>query len=154
MPQLVKGGKYVYAWTTVHSNGKIMVPKEALNEYNLEKCKTVFLMPASKTSGGFTLTTMDLLKDSVFKAVLDSVPQLVKFEVPEGKLVSIKGKNYCWLKMNVDGSIIVPPNVLKVYDVNVNDKLLLGRGSRFALSFLVKGPIIEEAKKHSNIEIY
>ncbi len=35
MPQLVKGGKYVYGWSKVSTKGKIAIPDKAKEEYNL-----------------------------------------------------------------------------------------------------------------------
>ena len=55
--------------------------------------------------------------------------------------------------MNKDGSIAVPARTLKNYEINPGDNVLSVRGSRFALGFVVRGPIIDEAKKHSNIKI-
>lgn len=154
MPQLVKGGKYAYAWSKVSQKGKVTIPNEALVEYNLLKGKNLILMPGNKRSGGFGLTSEDLLKDSPLHVVLDENPQLAKFQTPEGEAVEIKGKTYCWVKLNKDGSIVVPTETLKNYGVNPGDSLLSVRGSRLAIGFPVKGPIIEEAKRHSNLETH
>jgi bifunctional DNA-binding transcriptional regulator/antitoxin component of YhaV-PrlF toxin-antitoxin module len=154
VPQLVKGGKHVYAWSKVSANGRIVIPNEAITEYNLLTFDNVILMPGSKRSGGFGLTSVDLLKSSALRVILDGRPQLSKLQIAEGKAIEIKGKTYCWVKMNKDGSIVVPVRTLKNYGVNLGDKLLSVRGSRFALGFIVKGPIIDEAKKHVNIEMY
>jgi len=36
MPQLVKGGKYIFGWSCVHPDGRIMSPPEAREEYCFE----------------------------------------------------------------------------------------------------------------------
>ena len=41
MPQLVKGGKYIFGWSKVGKEGKIKIPPEAYEEYNLKKDKYV-----------------------------------------------------------------------------------------------------------------
>jgi len=42
MPRLVKGGKYVYGWSEASSEGRIVVPDEALADYNLRPpCKVI-----------------------------------------------------------------------------------------------------------------
>jgi len=143
----------VYAWSKVSSKGKIVIPKEAITEYNLLTWNNVILMSGSKRSGGFGLTSVELLEKSALRGILDGHPQLAKFQVTEGEAIEIKGRTFCWVKMNKDGSIIVPVNTLKNYGINPGDKLLSVRGSRLALGCIVKGPIIDEAKKHSNIEI-
>jgi hypothetical protein len=63
MPQLAKGGKYVFGWSKVGDQGEIVIPLEALEEYNLTTDKNVILMSGSKTSGGFGLTMAESLKN-------------------------------------------------------------------------------------------
>ncbi len=154
MPRIVKGGKYVYGWSKVGDRGKIVIPKEAIEEYNLMAYKNVILIPGSKRSGGFGLTTVGLLKNSPLAVILDKNPQLAEFQVSEGKAIEIRGKTYCWVRMHNDGSITVPVEALKRYGINPGDRLLSVRGSNIAIGFPVRGPIIEEAKKHSEIELF
>ena len=150
MPQLVKGGKYVFGWSKVEPNGKIVIPNEAREEYNLMGFKDAILMPGSKTSGGFSLTTLELLKNSHLAVIIDKVKHLAF----EGDMTEINGKCYCGVKIKKDGSFIVPLDQLKQYQIEPGDNLLAVRGSGLALGFIVQGPIIEEAKKHSEIEEY
>jgi len=154
MPQLVKGGKYVYGWSKVSNIGKIAIPDEAKEEYNLATCDKVILIPGSKRSGGFGLTTKKLLENSRLSAIIDSCPRLAEFQEPEGKAVEINGKTCCWVKLCKDGTITVPLETLKTYGINPGDRLLVVRGSNVALGFPVRGPIIDEAKKHADIEMF
>jgi hypothetical protein len=57
-------------------------------------------------------------------------------------------------KLNTDGCINVPLKTLKKYGISTGARLLSVRGSRFALAFCVKGPLIEEAKKHDNLTLF
>lgn len=34
MPQLVKGGKYIFGWAVVQNDGRIKIPDEAFTEYD------------------------------------------------------------------------------------------------------------------------
>ena len=154
MPQLVKGGKHAYGWSKVLDNGQIMAPKEALTEYKFETPSKVILMTASKRSGGFAITAPFLLKKSKLSFLLDRLPRLAKFELQQGETVTVGTKNYCWVPLNSDGTITVPKETLKKYGVKVGDRLLSVRGSCLALSFIVKGPIIEEAKKHDELNVF
>jgi bifunctional DNA-binding transcriptional regulator/antitoxin component of YhaV-PrlF toxin-antitoxin module len=154
MPQLVKGGKYVYGWSKVSARGKIAIPDEAKEEYNLATCDKAILMPGSKRSGGFGLTTKELLKKSRLSFIVDSCPRLAEFQEPEGQTVEINGKPYCWVKLSKNGTITVPLETLKTYGINPDDRLLSVRGSNVALGFPVRGPIIDEAKKHVDIEMF
>ena len=153
MPQLVKGGKHTYGWSEVSATGKVAVPSEALAEYNLTPPCKVFLLSGSKRSGGFAVTTSSLLKNSALSRPLDENPRLACFQLPEGETVTVAGKPHCWVTLNADGCINVPLKTLKQYGVNARDRLLLVRGSCFALAFCVKGPIIEEAKKHPTLAL-
>jgi bifunctional DNA-binding transcriptional regulator/antitoxin component of YhaV-PrlF toxin-antitoxin module len=154
MPRLVKGAKYVYGWSEVSSDGKIVVPKEALTEYNFEAPCNVILMPGSKRSGGFALTTPSMLENSQLSVLLDDEPRLARFELPEGETVTIGKRIYSWVKLYKDGSFMVPAETLKKYGVKSGDMLLSVRGSGLALAFIVKGPLIAEAKKHSTLALY
>jgi hypothetical protein len=49
---------------------------------------------------------------------------------------------------------LVPLETLKIYGINLGDLLLSIRGSNVAIGFSVRGPIILEAKKHSDIELF
>jgi bifunctional DNA-binding transcriptional regulator/antitoxin component of YhaV-PrlF toxin-antitoxin module len=154
VPQLVKGGKYVYGWSKVSDRGKIAIPDESKEEYNLATCAKVILIPGSKRSGGFGVTTKKLLENSRLSTILDSCPRLAEFQEPEGKAVEINGKTCCWVKLSKDGTITVPLETLKTYGINSGDRLLVVRGSNVALGFPVRGPIIDEAKKHADIEMF
>jgi len=152
--RLVKGGKHAYGWSEVGTAGNIVVPDEALEEYNLKTpCKAI-LLPGSKRSGGFALTTVDLLKNSRLSAILDGNPRLAGFQLREGETITVAGKPSCWVKLSTNGCIVVPLETLKEYRVNPGDLLLSVRGSRFALAFCVKGPLIDEAKKHSSLTLF
>jgi bifunctional DNA-binding transcriptional regulator/antitoxin component of YhaV-PrlF toxin-antitoxin module len=154
MPRLVKGGKYVYGWSEVDGNGRIVVPSEALEEYGFKDADKVIVMPASKRSGGFALTTPSLLRNSRLAVILEGAPRLAEFRLREGETVTVGARTYCWVKLNRNGEFVVPAETLKAYGVNLGDRLLVGRGSGLALAFITKGPIVAEAKKHSGLAVF
>jgi len=154
MPRLVKGGKYIYRWSEVDSNGRIVVPNEALEEYGFKDAAKVILIPASKRSGGFALTTPSVLKNSRLSVILDKEPRLAEFQLREGETVTVGTRAFCWVKLNSKGEFVVPVETLREYGVNLGDRLLVGRGSGLALGFIVKGPIVAEARKHSGLAVF
>jgi bifunctional DNA-binding transcriptional regulator/antitoxin component of YhaV-PrlF toxin-antitoxin module len=154
MPRLVKGGKYVYGWSEVNSNGQIVVPNEALEEYGFKDTNKVIVMSASKRSGGFALTTPSLLKNSQLSIILDENPRLAGYQLPEGQTMTVGTRTYCWVKLNNKGEFVVPTETLRAYGVSLGDRLLVGRGSGLALAFIAKGPIVAEAKKHSGLALF
>lgn len=154
MPLLVKGGKYVFGWSGVSEEGRIAVPPEAVEEYGLKGAAEVILMPGSERSGGFGLTTMKLLQNTHYGAVLEEDPRLARFEAPEGEAVEIKSKVYCWVVMEKNGVFSVPPKTLRRYGIEPGGRLLVIRGSGRAVGFIVRGPIVEEAGRHPDIEMF
>jgi bifunctional DNA-binding transcriptional regulator/antitoxin component of YhaV-PrlF toxin-antitoxin module len=154
LPRLVKGGKYVYGWSEVDTTGRIAVPDEALAEYNLTAPCKVILLSGSAHSGGFALTTVSLLKNSVLSRLLDENPKLAGFQLPEGETIMVAGKPCCWVTLNTDGCITVPLKTLKQYGINVGYHLLSVRGSRLVLAFCVKGPLIDEAKQYPSLTLF
>ena len=154
LPQLVKGGKHVYGWSEVGTTGRIAVPDEALAEYKLMAPCQVILLSGSKRSGGFALTTVSLLKNSVLSRLLDENPKLAGFQLPKGETIMVAGKPCCWVTLNTDGCITVPLKTLKQYGSNAGDHLLSVRGSRLALAFCVKGPLIDEAKQYPSLTLF
>jgi uncharacterized ubiquitin-like protein YukD len=154
MPQIVKGGKYLYGWSRVGNQGKIKNPPEAFDEYNLKLEKYAILFSGSKTSGGFGLSSVRILENSIMNELIDNNTSLANYEIPEGEIISFKNKKYCWLKIHEDNNIILPERTLQAFGINKNDILLSGRGSHLAIGFIAKGPIFNEAQKHSEIEIF
>jgi bifunctional DNA-binding transcriptional regulator/antitoxin component of YhaV-PrlF toxin-antitoxin module len=154
MPRLVKGGKYVYGWSEVDSNGRIVVPSEALEEYGFKNADRVIVLSASKRSGGFALTTPSLLKNSQLSIILDREPRLTGFRLREGETVKVGTRTCCWVKLSSKGEFVVPAETLRAYGVNLGDRLLVGRGSGLALAFIAKGPIVAEARKHSGLSLF
>lgn len=152
MPQLVKGGKNVFAWSGVSDMGRILIPEDAFKEYGFVENETVILMSGSKTSGGFSLVRMRRLQDSPISSVLREHPELMNQGIPEGKSLEINSRYFCWTLVK-DGGITIPHDTLPDYGIKRGDMLLVVRGSSLGLGFIVRGPIIEEAKKHKELKI-
>jgi hypothetical protein len=153
MPRLVKGGKHTYGWCRVGENGRILLPPEATGEYGFMDPMKLFMLPGSKKSGGFSVGSLDSISLSPIAAVLDAFPELAKFQLPEGATVEYHGRWFCWIELR-DGAIQVPPETLQHYSVQIGDELLAIRGSNLAVGFAVRGPIVEEAKKHPDLMLF
>jgi hypothetical protein len=154
MPQLVKGAKHVFGWSKVSKDGRIRIPPEAFAEYKLAGSEMVILMSGSKRSGGFGLTTVDKLRNSDIGRILEEFPQLASYSIPEGEPLSKGSRTYCWIRLSSEGRFTVPPDTLRVYGIEPGQKVLVARGSGLALGFPSRGPIIEEAKKHPELEVF
>jgi bifunctional DNA-binding transcriptional regulator/antitoxin component of YhaV-PrlF toxin-antitoxin module len=154
MPQIVKGGKYIYGWSKVNERGKIKIPKEAMEEYGFHDGEKVILMTGSRRSGGFGITTKNRLKNTQLFSMLNRLPELKNFQIPKGKIIRNRDRSFCWTLIEEGGYIFLPIDTLKEYGIKIGDKILSGRGSNLAIGFIVKGPIIEEALKHPELKIF
>jgi bifunctional DNA-binding transcriptional regulator/antitoxin component of YhaV-PrlF toxin-antitoxin module len=151
MPQLVKGGKYVFGWSRIGENGGIVIPAEAVKEYGLIPHKKVILISASKTSGGFIVARKSMLERSSLGSILKVNPDLNNFRIDEGKPLEFKKRIYCWVKIRENNMIVLGRQTLEAYGIKPGDNLLSGRGSYIGLAMVVKGPIVEYAKNHAEI---
>ncbi|MBU7024562.1 MAG: hypothetical protein HXS40_10395 [Theionarchaea archaeon] len=148
MPQIVKGGKYVFGWSRVGKTGRISIPEDAAREYELEDRGV--LLPGSSRSKGFAVTTQSLAGNSPIKRMVDTV---LNMSVPEGEVLEIDGKPCCWITIQ-NREFTLPIETLERYSINPGDCLLSVRGSGIALGFIVQGPIVEEARSHPEIQVY
>jgi len=149
MPYIEKKEKveYAYGWSKVGENGRVVIPPEALEEYKLENHEKVIMMPRHKLSGGFELVIVRILKDLI--GTSDRLPGL---PASEGKVREIDGRPLCWVRIR-EGGITVPVETLAKYSVHPGDLLLPVRENFTILVFLLKGPIVKEAKKHE-LQVY
>ena len=127
MPQLVKGGKWVFGWVVVGADGRLPLPPEAAEEYGFEAGDAVVLTPGSRRSGGFGVSTPARLATS---------------KVPLRTL----GRS----RIDADGRVILPPEIA----VQPGDRLLAARGSGYALGFIKHGPIYQEALIHPELLVF
>jgi hypothetical protein len=129
MPQLVKGGKWIFGWVVVGPDREIRIPSEAYIEYGFQAGEPVFFLAGSRTSGGFSILREARLPDS---------------EIPLDKRAMATGV------VGVRGCIVLPSEI----GVLPGDRLLAGRGSGLALGFLRQGPIFEEALRHEELQVF
>ena len=55
MPQMNKGGKWVFGWCEVGSSGEIQIPPEAFAEYGFRAGEPILYLRGSRRSGGFSV---------------------------------------------------------------------------------------------------
>ena len=127
MPQLVKGGKWVFGWCVVNDAMQIQIPPAAYQEYEFQNGETALFIKGSKKSGGFGIARQPVVAAMPFFARIFS----------QGGI----GEN---------GIIKIP----KMIECQPGDKFLAVRGSGVALGFVQYGPIFEEALKHDEIESF
>jgi hypothetical protein len=131
MPQLVKGAKWAYGWVVLSQHRNLRVPPQAWCEYGLRAGDEAIFTPGSKTSGGFGLSTPGLVDRTRTR-----VPATRLRTLARGRLGH--------------GEVTIPAEV----DVKAGDWLLAVRGSRYAIGFVARGPIFQEAHKHPDLEVF
>jgi hypothetical protein len=127
MPQLVKGGKWVFGWVIVGPRGQVRIPPAAIAEYGFQVEDIVFLARGSRRSGGFGIGRLEKVAKSPLQA---------RFTVQA--------------KISKDGDVALPPEM----GIRPGERLLVVRGSGLALSFVQYGPIFETVLKHPDIETF
>jgi hypothetical protein len=129
MPQLVKGGKWVFGWTVVGPAGEVRIPPEAYAEYGFQTGEPIVFLSGSQRSGGFAVARRERLAGS-------QVP-LARRAIGEGTVV-------------VSGRVTFPHGT----GLQAGERLLVVRGSGLALGFVQRGPIYEKAMLHPDIEVF
>ncbi|WP_256729227.1 hypothetical protein [Treponema parvum] len=97
MPQMNKGGKYIFGWIQIREHGEITFSAQAIEEYKLQKERYVYIVSGSKQTGGFCVMSEPLLSRSKLNHILKENPCLADRSLKEGELISYKGRNRSFL---------------------------------------------------------
>jgi hypothetical protein len=158
MPQLVKGGKYVFGWTTINTDGRIRIPDEAFDEYNFKMCEKIILMSGSITSGGFSISRSDsLIASKIGQQIIDLLGYLKEsdsFTAHRLKVIKSGTRLITWTILDDDKNFWLSNELIDSLGLQIGSKLLVGRGSGLGPAFIARGRIYDEALKHKNLHEY
>jgi len=155
MPQITKGGKFIFGWSKIQENGAVHLPKMAVEEYDITKEGKVYLISGSKQTGGFVVTKKGLLYDSKIGNILKDNEQLCSYKIASGEFIKYKGRLYTWCDITQEGIIYLTEDMREVLNINIGDKLLSIRSSDIAFCMGAKGQLIERAENYpGEIEFY
>ncbi len=155
MPQLNKGGKFVFGKSIIKEDLKIYFPTQAINEYNICKENRIYLFSGARATGGFCVTRKALLLPSKIGNILTDTLDLCDYKLPEGKFIEYKGRKYCWKKISKDGSIQLTEEMMQELELSIGMELLSIRSSNIAFTMGAKGILLERAKNYKGeIEKY
>jgi len=155
MPQLNKGGKFVFGLSVVNEDLTIHIPPQALSEYNATQDGKIIIFTGSKITGGFCVTTYSLLLGSKLRHILKECPALKECQLSEGEFIQYKGRKYAWLDIDSNGIIKLPQSTLEVLELQSGMELLSIRSSGIAFTMGAKGPLLEKAHNfHGEIKRY
>lgn len=150
MPQITKGGKYIFGWSKISENGKLIFPPMAAEEYGLKEEDHIYIVSGSRQTGGFCVSTEPLLINSKIKNILEENLNLADRSLEEGELISYKGRKYGWLALK-ENTIHLSVQLMKNLDIKVGDKLLSIRSSDIAFTMGAKGRLINKAYNYPGI---
>ena len=154
MPQLAKGGKFIFGLSGVSVKGTVAIPPQAMDEYKFREGDYIILMSGSRRSGGFGLTKRSIIEKSAIAGTVKDLPGLFSYRIPEAEVVSGRGRLFCWTTIKTGGCIEVPPETLSRYGVKAGDRLAVGRGSYLSIAFIARGPILHECRKHPELQVF
>lgn len=145
MPQMNKGGKFIFGKSIIQENGTIQLPTQAVEEYGITTDGKVYLFTGSKITGGFCVTRKGLLEPSKIGHILTETPELLNYSVDAGRFIKYKGRSYCWIDISERGIIVLTKDMMNFLDINPGMKLLSIRSSDIAFTMGAKGPLLEKA---------
>ena len=96
MPQMNKGGKFIFGQSIIRPDGRVKIPTQAAEEYQIASEGRGYLLTGSKVTGGFCVTRKGLLLPSKLGHILTETPLLLNYEAPMGAFIRYKGRSYCW----------------------------------------------------------
>ena len=103
MPQMNKGGKFIFGASVIRPHGLVQLPPQTVEEYQIASEGKVFLFTGSKVTGGFCVTRQGLLLPSKLGHILTETPKLLNYEAPADTFLPYKGRAYCWTEISKAG---------------------------------------------------
>ena len=148
MPQMNKGGKFIFGKSVVHGDGTVQIPPQAVEEYNITSDKRVYLFTGSKITGGFCVTRKGLLEPSKLGHILTENPDLLRYASACGAFIRYKGRSYCWTNISNEGAIMLSESTMDFLEISPGEELLSIRSSDIAFTMGARGPLLERAKNY------
>ena len=151
MPQMNKGGKYIFGKSVIRNDGTVQFPAQAIREYHITADGKVYLFTGSKITGGFCVTRKGILEPSKLGHILTETPQLLHYTVEPGTFIPYKGRSYCWLEISEGGTIKLTEAMMGFLNIGPGTPHLSIRSSDIAFTMGAKGPLLEKAEHFNGV---
>ncbi len=151
MPQMNKGGKFIFGKSLIRNDGVLQFPAQAIEEYDIAVEGKVYLFTGSKSTGGFCVTRKGLLEPSKLGHILTEMPELRDYAANPGAFIKYKGRFYTWVEISIDGKILLTNEMREFLKVEVGMRLLSIRSSDIAFTMGAYGRLVEESMKHEAV---
>lgn len=155
MPQMNKGGKFIFGKSIIRDNGMIRFPNQAIREYDITAEGKVYLFTGSKSTGGFCVTRKGLLESSKLGHILVDLPGLREYTSKPSTFIRYKGRSYTWVEISDEGKIVLTDDMMNYLKLTSGVKLLSIRSSDIAFTMGAYGPLVKESMRHeAEIPVY
>lgn len=148
MPQMQKGGKFIFGRSVIKEDGALCLPPQAVSEYQMAAEGKVYLFTGSKSTGGFCVTRKGLLAPSKIGRILWENPELLEYTLDRGAFIPYKGRFYCWMDISADGEIRLSKEMMGFLKLSPGEALLSIRSSDIAFTMGAKGPLLDRARDY------
>lgn len=148
MPQMNKGGKFIFGKSLIRDDLTIHFPTQALTEYNVTIEGKVYLFTGSKVTGGFCVTRKGLLEPSKLGHILTDNLALQNYQTADGEFIKYKGRSYCWVNISENGVIQLNQQILDFLNLKIGMELLSIRSSDIAFTMGAIDPLLERADNY------
>lgn len=149
MPQMNKGGKFIFGESVIRSDGRVQLPPQAVAEYDIAAEGRVYLFTGSRSTGGFCVTRRGLLLPSKLGHILRETPALLRCEVRAGAFLPYKGRFYCWTPVSPSGELWLTSDMMTFLRLEPSMRLLAIRSSDIAFTMGARGPLLEKADRYN-----
>ena len=123
MPQLVKGGKNVFGWTTINNDLKVRIPDEAFEEYNFIHVEKIIVMSGSKPSGGFSIYTPDsIIKSKLGRYITNMIGYSVEsdsFVINKLEIVKTGERLISWTSLDNEKYLSLSNELLDLFGLMI-----------------------------------
>ena len=150
MPQMNKGGKFIFGKSLIRADGELKFPDQAIREYDITAEGKVYLFTGSKSTGGFCVSRKGLLEPSKLGHILAETPELRNYSSKPGSFIRYKGRSYAWVDISAEGKIILTEDMMKFLKIEPEMRLLSIRSSDIAFTMGAFGPLVDESMKHED----
>ncbi len=148
MPQMNKGGKFIFGRSVIRGDGGVQIPPQAVEEYGITGEGKVYLFTGSKSTGGFCVTRKGLLGPSKLGHILTELPSLGSYATGMGEFIRYKGRAYCWMEISQTGQLVLTRDMMDLLALEPGMGLLSIRSSDIAFTMGAKGPLVERSKEY------
>lgn len=145
MPQMNRGGKFIFGGSVIGLGGLVQLPPQAVEEYSIAAEGRVYLFTGSRSTGGFCVTRRGLLLPSKLGHILTETPELLNYAAPSGRFIPYKGRAYCWVEISEGGAVRLTGEMLAFLHLTPGMRLLSIRSSDIAFTMGAKGSLLERA---------